>query len=221
MMVTQMKTLDDYKNAYNNSVENPEQFWAEQADKFTWKQKWDKVLEWNFKEPKVKWFDGGKLNITENCLDRHLETRGDKTAILWVPNEPDAQDKKFTYKELFNEVNKFANGLKKQGIKKGDRVIFYMPMIPDLAIGMLACARIGAIHSIVFAGFSAQSLADRIIDAQAKMVICSDYNSRGAKNIPVKKVVDDALEMGCDSVQNVVVHKNTGGDIYWNDAIDI
>jgi acetyl-CoA synthetase len=220
-MVTQMKTLEDYKNTYKKSVDNPEEFWAEQADSFTWKQKWNKILDWNFKKPDIKWFEGGKLNITENCLDRHLEGRGDKTAILWVPNEPDAEDREFTYKELYTEVNKFANGLKKKGIKKGDRVIFYMPMIPELAIGMLACARIGAIHSIVFAGFSAQSLSDRIIDAQAKMVICSDYNKRGAKNIPVKKVVDEAMKMGCDSIETVVVHKNTGGDIDWFDNVDI
>ena len=220
-MVTQIKTLEDYKNTYKRSVEKPEEFWSEQAEKFVWSKKWDKVLEWNFEEPKIKWFEGGKLNITVNCLDRHLETRGDKTALIWVPNEPDAPDKKYTYAELHAEVNKFANGLKKQGIKKGDRVVFYMPMVPQLAIGMLACARIGAIHSIVFAGFSSQSLADRIKDAEAKMVICSDYNKRGAKNIPVKAVVDEALEMGCDSVEKVIVHKNTGQEINWVEGRDV
>ena len=216
-----MKTLDDYKNAYKASVENPEQFWADVADKFVWRKKWDKVLEWNFKEPNVRWFDGGKLNITENCLDRHIEARGDKTALIWVANEPGTPNKNYTYSELYSKVNKFANALKSKGIKKGDRVVFYMPMIPELMIGMLACARIGAIHSIVFAGFSSQSLADRIIDAEAKMVICSDYNKRGAKNIPVKAVVDEALTLGCTTIETVVVYKNTGGDVNWNSEIDV
>ncbi|MEZ4907404.1 MAG: acetate--CoA ligase, partial [Saprospiraceae bacterium] len=178
-------------------------------------------MEWNFKEPSIKWFEGGKLNITENCLDRHIETKGDENALIWVANEPDTPNKNFTYKELYLQVNKFANALKNSGIGKGDRVVFYMPMIPELAIGMLACARIGAIHSIVFAGFSSQSLADRIIDAEAKMVVCSDYNKRGAKNIPVKTVVDDALTLGCSSVEKVVVFKNTGGDIKWDDSVDV
>jgi len=220
-MVDQIKTLDNYKEAYKKSIENPEKFWEEQANTFVWSKKWDKVLDWNFTEPKVKWFEGGKLNITTNCLDRHLDTRGDKTALIWVPNEPNAQDKKFTYKELHEEVNKYANALKSKGIKKGDRVVFYMPMVPELLTGMLACARIGAIHSIVFAGFSSQALADRIKDAQAKMVICSDYNKRGLKNIPVKSVVDEAVKMGCDSIETVLVHKNTGGEIDWNDSIDV
>lgn len=216
-----MKTLDDYKNAYKASIENPEQFWAEQAGKFVWKKKWEKVLDWEFKGPNVRWFDGGQLNITENCLDRHIDTRGDKTALIWVANEPETPNKNYTYKELYLKVNKFANALKAQGIKKGDRVVFYMPMIPELMIGMLACARIGAIHSIVFAGFSAQSLADRIIDAEAKMVICSDYNRRGAKNIPVKTVVDEALALGCSTIEKVVVYKSTGGNMDWNPALDV
>lgn len=216
-----MKTLDDYKNAYKKSVENPEEFWAKQADNFVWKKKWDNVLEWNFKEPKIKWFEGGKLNITENCLDRHLEARGDKTALIWVANEPETPNKNFTYRELYNKVNKFANALKKKGIKKGDRVVFYMPMIPELMIGMLACARIGAIHSIVFAGFSSQSLADRIIDAEAKMVICSDFNKRGAKHIPVKAVVDEALGLGCTTIESVVVYKSTKKEFDWNDKLDV
>jgi len=216
-----MKTLDDYKNAYKASIENPEQFWAEQAGKFVWKKKWEKVLDWEFKGPNVRWFDGGQLNITENCLDRHIDARGDKTALIWVANEPETPNKNYTYKELYLKVNKFANALKAQGIKKGDRVVFYMPMIPELMIGMLACARIGAIHSIVFAGFSAQSLADRIIDAEAKMVICSDYNRRGAKNIPVKTVVDEALALGCSTIEKVVVYKSTGGNMDWNPALDV
>ena len=220
-MVTLLKTLDDYKNAYKKSVENPEKFWADEAEKFVWKKKWDKVLDWDFKGPDVKWFEGGKLNITENCLDRHVEMRGDKTAVIWVGSDPATPNKNFTYKELSLQVNRFANALKSQGIKKGDRVVFYMPMVPELMVGMLACARIGAIHSIVFAGFSSQSLIDRIEDAEAKMVICSDYNVRGAKNIPVKAIVDDALAGGCKTIEKVVVHKNTGGDLAWNADRDV
>lgn len=220
-MTLQIKNLDEYKSAYQKSVEDPEGFWAEQAETFHWQKKWDKVLEWDFKKPDVKWFIGGKLNITENCLDRHLETRGDQTAILWEPNDPNAPHKSFTYRELHAEVCKTANALKAKGISKGDRVCFYMPMVPELAIGVLACARIGAIHSVVFAGFSATALADRIKDATCKMVICSDYNSRGVKNIPVKKVVDDAMKLGCDSIETVLVHKNTGGEVDWNEATDV
>jgi acetyl-CoA synthetase len=214
-MTTRLRTLEDYKAAYKKSVETPEAFWAEQAETFVWRKKWDKVLDWDFQGPNIKWFDGGKLNITENCLDRHLETRANKTAILWVGNDPNEPAKKITYKQLYQEVNQVANGLKANGIGKGDRVVFYMPMVPELAVGVLACARIGAIHSVVFAGFSAQSLAQRVDDAQAKMIICSDYNHRGAKNIPVKQVVDEAMTMGCESVEHVVVHKNTGEEVTW------
>ncbi|MCB0652105.1 MAG: acetate--CoA ligase [Saprospiraceae bacterium] len=219
-MLLQIKSLDEYKSAYKRSVEDPEGFWAEQASSFTWSKKWDKVLDWNFRDPDVKWFVGGKLNITENCLDRHLDTRGDKVAILWEPNDPKLPAITYTYKELHAEVCKTANALKKNGVGKGDRVCFYMPMVPELAIGVLACARIGAIHSVVFAGFSANALADRIKDATCKMVICSDYNHRGEKTIPVKQVVDDAIAMGCDSVETVLVHHNTGEDINWNDKLD-
>jgi len=219
-MTYQIKDLADYQRVYQESVSDPEGFWASQADTFTWQKKYDKVLEWNFREPNVNWFVGGSLNITENCLDRHLETRGDQVAILWEPNDPSQDVVRLTYRELHAEVCKAANALKANGITKGDRVCFYMPMVPQLAIGMLACARIGAIHSIVFAGFSASALADRIKDAECKMVICSDYNLRGAKNIPVKKVVDDALAMGCESIETVIVHKNTGGDITWNADLD-
>ncbi len=207
-MTLQIKSFDRYKDVYKRSVEDPEGFWAEQAESFVWKKKWDKVLEWDFKKPDVKWFQGGKLNITENCLDRHLETRGDQVALLWEPNDPGAPVVKYTYRQLYHEVNRFANALKANGIKKGDRVCFYMPMVPELAIGMLATARIGAIHSIVFAGFSASALADRIKDASCVMVITSDVNYRGSKEIPVKKVVDEALTMGCDSVKTVLVQKN-------------
>jgi acetyl-CoA synthetase len=219
-MTLQIKDLAEYKQAYKQSVENPEAFWAEQAQTFKWKKTWDKVLDWNFTGPDINWFVGGKLNITENCLDRHLEERGNQTAILWEPNDPNAPVVKYTFLELYKEVCKVANALKANGIKKGDRVCFYMPMVPELAIGMLACARIGAIHSIVFAGFSAQALADRINDATCKMVICSDFNHRGVKNIPVKKIVDDALAMGCPSIETVLVHKNTGEDFNWNPELD-
>jgi acetyl-CoA synthetase len=227
-MTLQISSLKEYQDAYQHSVEDPEGFWAEQADTFHWRKKWDKVLEWNFRDPDVKWFIGGKLNITENALDRHLETRGDQVAILWEPNDPNAPAVSLTYRELHREVCKTANALKANGIQKGDRVCFYMPMVPELAIGVLACARIGAIHSVVFAGFSATALADRIKDATCKMVICSDYNSRGAKNIPVKKVVDQALALDCDSIETVLVHKNTGEEIdwvagrdkWWSDEVD-
>tara|TARA_Y100000385_G_scaffold195790_1_gene202627 strand:- start:881 stop:2779 length:1899 start_codon:yes stop_codon:yes gene_type:complete len=219
-MTHQIKSLAEYKSAYKKSVDNPEEFWAEQAETFTWKEKWSSVLNWNFDEPNIKWFEGAKLNITENCLDRHIEDRGDQTAILWEPNEIDGEVKKYTYKELLSEVCRCANGLKALGIGKGDRVVFYMPMVPELAIGVLACARIGAVHSVVFAGFSAQALADRINDATAKAVICSDFNKRGVKNIPVKQVVDDALDKGCPSIDFVLVHKNTGDQIKIDSKID-
>lgn len=220
-MTLQVKSLDEYKSAYQRSVDDPEGFWAEQAATFNWHKKWNKVLEWDFKGPDVKWFLGGKLNITENCLDRHLEERGDKVAILWEPNDPNQPAKTYTFKELHAEVCRFANGLRAMGVEKGDRICFYMPMVPELAIGVLACARIGAVHSVVFAGFSASALADRIKDASCKMVICSDYNSRGPKTIPVKDVVDEAIAMDCDSIEKVIVQKNTGESISWNDKLDI
>ena len=219
-MAMQIKTWDEYQNAYRKSVDDPEGFWAEQAETFTWRRKWDKVLDWNFRDPKIEWFKGGKLNISENCLDRHLATRGDQVAIIWEPNDPATPAQKLTYRQMYHEVCKTANALKANGVKKGDRVCFYMPMIPQLAIGMLACARIGAIHSIVFAGFSASALADRIKDARCNMVITSDYNPRGAKNIAVKSVVDEALAMGCDSVKTVLVYKHTDQNIKFNEGID-
>ena len=219
-MTLQIKNLDEYQSVYKESVEDPEGFWASQAETFKWHKKWDTVLEYDFKKPDIKWFIGGKLNITENCLDRHLETKGDQVAILWEPNNPKDGVKSYTFKQLHAEVCKTANALKANGIGKGDRVCFYMPMVAELAIGVLACARVGAIHSVVFAGFSANALADRIKDSACKMVICSDYNNRGSKSIPVKKVVDDAMAMGCDSIKTVLVHKNTGGDINWNNDLD-
>jgi len=206
---------------YAHSVADPAGFWKAQADTFTWQKPYDTVLEWNFEEPNVKWFLNGKMNITENCLDRHLAERGDQVAILWEANEADASSKSYTYKQLHAEVCKAANALKALGVVKGDRVVFYMPMVPELAIGIMACARIGAVHSVVFAGFSAQALADRVDDATAKMIVCSDYNNRGAKTIPVKQVVDDALDISCNCVEKVLVHKNTGETVNWSDDTDV
>ena len=226
-MTLQIKSLEQYQEVYARSVSDPEGFWAEQAATFTWAKPWKQVLKWNFREPNVQWFVGGKVNITENCLDRHLPTRAKQTALIWEPNDPKAKPKKLTYKQLYQQVCQFANALKAQGVKKGDRVCIYMPMTPELAVAVLACARIGAIHSVVFCGFSAISLADRIKDAQATVVLTSDGNARGAKNIPVKTVVDEALALGCDSIRTVIVHQNTGEavpmlegrDIWWHDAI--
>ncbi|HLO54656.1 MAG TPA: acetate--CoA ligase [Saprospiraceae bacterium] len=220
-MTLQIKSIEQYHEAYKKSVDDPEGFWAEQAETFTWYQKWHTVLKNDFITPDVRWFEGGKMNITENCLDRHIATKGDQTAILWEANEANEPSIKYTYKQLLAEVNKCANALKAQGVKKGDRICFYMPMIPQVAIAMLACARIGAIHSVVFAGFSANALADRIKDSECKMVICSDYNRRGPKNIPVKEVVDEAIAMGCDSVEKVLVYQTTGGKVNWNENLDL
>lgn len=216
-----IKTIEQYHEAYKKSVEDPESFWAEVAGQFRWKKKWDKVLQNDFVTPDIKWFIGGKLNITENCLDRHIETKGDQMAIIWEPNEPNEPSIYISYKELLGEVNKCANALKQMGVRKGDRVCFYMPMIPQVVIGMLACARIGAVHSVVFAGFSANALAERIKDSQCKVVICSDYNRRGPKLIPVKEVVDEALSTGCESVEKVLVYQSTGGKINWNENTDL
>lgn len=226
-MELQFSTFEEYQAVYQRSVDDPEGFWAEQANTFQWHKPWDKVLEWDFQKPDVKWFLGGKFNITENCLDRHLATRGDQTAIIWEPNNPSDPNRIFTYRELHAAVCQAANALKANGIQKGDRVCFYMPMVPELAIGLLACARIGAVHSVVFAGFSAHALADRIKDSACKMVICSDYNQRGAKDIAVKTIVDEAIEMGCDSVETVLVYKATdhdtlmvgGRDKWWQDEV--
>ena len=231
-MTLQITSLEEYNEVYKQSVEDPAKFWEQQAETFVWQKKWTKVLDWDFKKPDVKWFVNGNLNITENCLDRHLAERGDDTAIIWEPNNPNDKAVTYTYKELHREVCRTANALKALGIKKGDRICFYMPMVAQLGIALLACARIGAIHSVVFAGFSANALADRIKDATCKMVICSDFNNRGAKNIPVKQVVDDALAMGCDSIEKVLVYKNTQNgqedneiswnaekDVWWHDAL--
>lgn len=199
-----ISSFDHYKELYAHSVDQPMAFWNQVAEAFEWRKKWDNTLEWNFETAETQWFQGAKLNITENCLDRHLTDRGNKLALIWEPNDPRERFIRLTYRELHERVCQMANVLKKHGIGKGDRVCLYMPMIPELAISVLACARIGAVHSVVFAGFSAQALAGRIEDANAKMVITSDGLFRGSKEIPVKRVVDEALE-NCPSVQSVLV----------------
>jgi acetyl-CoA synthetase len=221
-----IRSFPEYQEAYKKSVEQPEQFWKEVADTFLWRKKWDKILTWNFKEPKIEWFKGAKLNITENCLDRHLEAMGDKPAIIWEPNDPEENHRVLTYKQLYDKVCQFGNVLKNNGAKKGDRICIYMPMVPELAIAVLACARIGAIHSVVFGGFSAQSIADRILDAECNIVITTDGGVRGDKQIPMKNVIDDAL-VRCPSVKKVIVLTQTrtpvsmikGRDVWWEDEI--
>ena len=209
-----IKHLEEYYQVYRKSIREPESFWEEIAEEhFLWRKKWDSVLDWDFSKPEISWFKGAKLNITENCIDRHLTTRGDKTAILFEPNHPDEVAEHISYNKLYKRVNKFANVLKEQGIKKGDRVCIYVPMIPELAISVLACARIGAIHSVVFAGFSAAALATRINDSDCKMVITSDGSFRGSKTIDLKGIVDEALE-SCSCVETVLVAKRIKTEIY-------
>ena len=220
MNFERLRKQEDYSAAYERSVSDPEGFWAAQAGNFMWKRKWDKVLQWDFDGPDVKWFLGGELNITENCLDRHLATRGDKTAIVWEANDPNEALQHITYRELHDRVCRFANVLKRNEVKKGDRVCIYMPMIPELTVAVLACARIGAIHSVVFAGFSAQSIADRIQDANAEFVLTSDGMMRGAKKSPVKSVVDEALAT-CPDVKRVIVVKRTGDPVAMKDGRDV
>lgn len=222
----QIKTFAEYKKAYKKSIKNPEAFWDEIAGTFTWHKKWDKTLEWDFRKPEVKWFQGGKLNITENCLDRHLEKLGNKTAIIWEPNDPDEESRYISYRQLFVKVSHFANVLKNNGIKKGDRVCLYMPMIPELAIAMLACARIGAVHSIVFAGFSSAAIARRINDSECKMLITANEVYRGSKKVNLKEICDKALE-DTPSIESVIVYRRTveptpmkeGRDKFWFDEL--
>jgi len=224
----QIKSVDQYNAAYEKSVNDPEGFWGEVAANFHWRKKWDKVLEWDFKKPTIKWFAGGKLNITENCIDRHLETLGNTPAIIWESNDPEEHHRVLTYRDLHAKVVQFANVLKNNGVKKGDRVCIYMGMVPELAIAVLACARIGAIHSVVFGGFSAQSIADRLQDAQAEFVVTMDGAFRGNKEIPLKSVIDDAL-VQCPFVKRVIVLTRThtpvsmikGRDVWWEDEIRI
>jgi acetyl-CoA synthetase len=222
----QIKTKADYDIAYQKSISDPEAFWASVAEDFTWRKKWDKVLEWDFTKVNIEWFKGGKLNITENCLDRHLEHNGDRTAIIWEPNDPDDHYRKLSYKELHFKVMQFANVLKNNGVKKGDRVCIYLGMVPELAIATLACARIGAIHSVIFGGFSAQSISDRLQDAHAEFIVTGDGAFRGNKDIPLKSIIDDAL-VACSFVKKVIVLTRThtpvsmikGRDLWWEDEI--
>ena len=225
--MTRITSIEQYHSEYKKSVASPELFWEEQANEFTWKRKWDTVLNWDFATPSVNWFLGAKLNITENCLDRHLPTRGEQIAFYFEANDPNEKTRAITYRELYSDVCRFANVLKGRGIKKGDRVCLYMPMIPELAIAVLACARIGAIHSVVFAGFSASSLAGRIQDMDSCAVVTTDGAYRGAKSISIKSVVDLAIQE-CPSVLNVIVYKRTGEkidmqkgrDIWWHEEME-
>lgn len=221
-----ISTPNDYQEQYKKSVEQPEEFWGDIAGEFTWRKKWDKVLEWDFNKPEVKWFINGKLNITENCIDRHLPARANQTAIIWEPNNPAHDARHITYQELLEEVSKTANMLKANGVKKGDRVCIYLPMIPELAFAVLACARIGAVHSVVFAGFSAKSLTDRITDAGCKIVLTSDGAYRGEKTINLKGIIDDALAQ-CPDVKRVIVKEHLrngvklqpGRDVLWEEEV--
>ena len=226
-MGKKITSFEDYKNEYAKSINNPETFWEEKANNFTWQKKWENVLSWDFSKPEIKWFEGGKLNITENCLDRHLEKRGEQTAIKWIANNPYEKSRSLSYKELYTEVCKFANVLKNNGAKKGDRICLYMPMVPELAIAVLACARIGAIHSVVFAGFSAKSLSDRINDADCNILITADGGFRAAKITPLKDISDEAMQ-STPSIEKCIVLERTksevamesGRDVWWRDEME-
>lgn len=221
-----IRSREHYEEAYSESVRNPEHFWAGIAENFEWSKPWNEVLSYDFNKPDIRWFEGAQTNITVNCIDRHLEKRGNKLALIWEPNDPKERFLRLTYRELYERVCEYANVLKKHGVEKGDRVAIYMPMVPELAIATLACARIGAVHSVVFAGFSAHSLADRINDAEAKVVLTSDGLYRGAKEIPVKRIVDEALQT-CPSVRKVIVTERTkwavnmveGRDVWLHDEL--
>ena len=218
---SRLNSLNDYKEAHNAAVENPESFWGEIANTFEWNTPFNKVLEYDWNgEPKTEWFSGGKLNITENCLDRHVKTNPDKVALIWEPNEPQDKAIKLTYKELLESVCKFANALKNIGVSKGDRVCLYLPMVPELTIAVLACARIGAIHSVVFAGFSASALAARIQDSGSSFLITADGGFRGDKTIPLKDIADDALK-SCDTIKKCVVLQHTFESVSWNKSMDL
>ncbi|MEI6866006.1 acetate--CoA ligase [Flavicella sp.] len=225
-MVEKIHSYKKYKEDYIESIENPDKFWAGIAEGFVWRKKWNKVFEHDKENAQVKWFEGGKLNITENCLDRHLEKRGNKTAIIWEPNNPDEESRYITYRQLYVKVSRFANVLKNNGITKGDRVCLYMPMIPELTVAMLACARIGAVHSIVFAGFSSTALSSRINDSECKILITANEVYRGNKPINLKAVCDEALEE-TPSVERVIVYRRTveptkmkeGRDVFWFDEL--
>ena len=222
----EIRSFEQYHQAYDKSVQDPENFWSAVAKDFLWHKEPDSILEWDFTKPQVRWFADGKLNITENCLDRHLSTRGDQTAIIWEPNDPGEEALHITYKELFERVCQFANVLKKNGLEKGDRACIYLPMVPELAVAILACARIGVVHSVVFAGFSSSALADRVNDSQCKVVITSDGSFRGSKVIDLKPIVDEGLK-NCSSVDKVIVLQRTKAevqmepvrDVWWHDEI--
>ncbi|HMS28621.1 MAG TPA: acetate--CoA ligase [Saprospiraceae bacterium] len=222
----QILSLENYREAHRRSVDHPELFWAEVAENFRWKKKWDRILEWNFTEPRIEWFGGAKLNITENCLDRHLSGMADTAALIWEPNDPNEAHRILSYQELYDKVNQFARVLINNGVRKGDRVCIYMGMVPELAIAILACARIGAIHSVIFGGFSAQSIADRVIDAHAEYIVTCDGAFRGTKEIPLKPVIDEALTQ-CPFVKKVIVLTRTktpvsminGRDVWWSDEV--
>lgn len=215
-------TAEQYKTLYKQSIDDPETFWAEQANQFlSWSKPWDKVMDYSFdaKDLYIKWFQGGTLNVAYNCIDRHLESKGDQTAIIWEGDDPN-DDKKITFNELHHDVSKFANILKSRGVKKGDRVCIYMPMIPEAGYAMLACARIGAVHSVVFGGFSPEALKGRILDSDCQVVITADEGVRAGKQIPLKANTDKALE-GCPNVHTVLTVKRTGGDIAWHTERDV
>ena len=222
----QIKTKEQYHQDYTRSVQEPEAFWGQIADQFVWKKKWDRVLDWNFTEPRVAWFSGAQLNITENCIDRHLATKANVPAIVWEPNDPQQPSRTLTYRQLAEQVSLLAQVLLNRGVRKGDRVCIYMGMIPELAIAVLACARIGAIHSVIFGGFSAQSISDRLQDAGATCIITCDGAFRGAKDIPLKAVIDEALA-GQHQVQTVIVYARThtpvsmikGRDFWWDEEV--
>lgn len=226
-MDLRIRSFEDYQEKYKLSVTDPDQFWDEIGRSFQWNEPYDQVSKWEFETPDVKWYLNGKLNITENCLDRHLERKGGDCALIWEANSPTESAVHWTYQELYEKVCEFSNALKAQGVGKGDRVIIYMPMVPEASVAMLACARIGAVHSVVFAGFSANAISDRINDAQAKMVITADGLNRGAKQVPLKEVVDDAL-IHCSSIEKVIVfdclgsnpNMEAGRDVWWHEAID-
>lgn len=223
----QIKSFEEYQKAYQRSIDDPESFWSEIAAHFVWKKKWNSVLNWNFEEPWVQWFEGAKLNITENCIDRHLKELGEKPAIIWEPNNPEDRTRIVTYNRLHKRVCQVAQMLKNNGVKKGDRVCIYMGMVPELAYAVLGCARIGAIHSVIFGGFSAQSIADRLYDANAEYIITCDGAYRGEKIIPLKSVIDDAL-IGNRTVKKVIVYTRTrtpvsmlkGRDLWWEDEME-
>jgi acetyl-CoA synthetase len=224
----QIQSIEQYQTANQKSMDEPEKFWADIAEHFTWQKKWDKVLDWEFNTPKIEWFKGGKLNITENCLDRWVETQPNTAAIIWESNNPHEASRTITYKELHQQVCAFAQVLKNNGAQKGDRICIYMPMVPELTIAVLACARIGAVHSVIFAGFSAQSISDRVQDAQCKIVVTADGAYRGNKTIPLKTVIDEAV-VNCTSVEKIIVLTRTqmavsmlnGRDCWWEEEMKL